>query len=368
MGSAYSKQGSQNFYPSPSSLLAEDWTAHFNLPAKRITRCPLCFHQRTCKGYWCQNCESRRFRELFSSWGLFGSMWKRKGSCKVALKMLDGFKESSVEYLNELRAHYKCISSGSVLTCYGITQDETTNNYMLVMDYAKQGDLTHFLRHNMVNYDWYRRVRELWYIARGLKAIHDADLVHKDLHSGNILFNTFTRRPAIGDLGLCRPVKESSSGNVVLGVLPYVAPEILRGNAYTKASDIYSFSMIMWEVSTLKKPFSNVAHDASLALEVTLGMRPAIAPGTPKKYAELMKLCWDVDPVKRPSAEELVKKLEELMNDRNINSSTPKIDIEEMPTHPEACFTSRILEFPHLEDTKYEFKEVDLQSQERLHI
>ncbi|CAG8571429.1 4887_t:CDS:2, partial [Diversispora eburnea] len=63
-------------------------------------------------------------------------------------------------------------------------------------------------------------------------------------------------------------------------------------------------------------------------------------------------------------------KLEELMNDREVNSSnsspTHNFNFHETPDHPEAYFTSRILEFPHLKE--FEFKEVDLQSQERLHI
>src|SRR6266542_6919325 len=49
------------------------------------------------------------------------------------------------------------------------------------------------------------------------------------------------------DLGLCKPVKDfqSSKEDNNYGVLPFVAPEILRGKPYSSASDIYSFSMIM---------------------------------------------------------------------------------------------------------------------------
>ncbi|RIB25502.1 kinase-like domain-containing protein [Gigaspora rosea] len=419
--------------PSQSSLLFEDWNINFNLPPKLITRCAVCWRRRSAKGYWCQYCESRRFRENFSSWtsgnrliddfiqetqlnstwwagylewipfkrfqnvefiaqggfgsiysalwvdgprweyvpnaeGFLGSMWKRKGACKVALKMLDNSKDIRPEFLHELRAHYKCLSSGLVLTCYGITQHPDTKDYMMVMDYAKQGDLTHFLRTHMANSDWYRKVRELWYIAQGLKAIHDADLVHKDFHSGNILFNTFTRRPAIGDLGLCRPVNEGLDEKPVFGVLPYVAPEILLGKPYTKASDIYSFSMVMYEVSTLKKPYYNFAHDASLALDITKGLRPQILEGTPKQYVELMKLCWQKDPIGRPSAAELVKKLEMLLNDQEINNGVvPTIHIDEN-YHPDAVYTSRALQFPDLKNAKFDSKFENMENDTNVYI
>ncbi|RIA86791.1 kinase-like domain-containing protein, partial [Glomus cerebriforme] len=52
----------------------------------------------------------------------------------------------------------------------------------------------------------------------------------------------------ISDLGLCRPVNQPNVNNDVYGVLPYIAPEVLRGKPYTKAADIYSFGIIMWEM------------------------------------------------------------------------------------------------------------------------
>ncbi|RIA94087.1 kinase-like domain-containing protein, partial [Glomus cerebriforme] len=52
----------------------------------------------------------------------------------------------------------------------------------------------------------------------------------------------------ISDLGLCKPVNQPNVKNDVYGILPYIAPEVLRGNQYTKAADIYSLGIIMWEM------------------------------------------------------------------------------------------------------------------------
>ena len=56
----------------------------------------------------------------------------------------------------------------------------------------------------------------------------------------------------ITDLGLAQLINNSKSSNCssVCGVLPYIAPEVLDGRPYTFASDIYSFGIIMVEVST----------------------------------------------------------------------------------------------------------------------
>src|SRR5256885_1438685 len=87
-----------------------------------------------------------------------------------------------------------------------------------------------------------------------------------------------------------------------------MAPEVLRDNPYTPASDIYSFSMIMWEIISCVPPFDDRAHDFQLSLSICKGERPKIpeiAKNIPKCYINLMKKCWDSDPLKRPTASEV---------------------------------------------------------------
>src|SRR5687767_14673686 len=93
---------------------------------------------------------------------------------------------------------------------------------------------------------------------------------------------------------------ESEKKIDIYGVLPFVAPEVLRGKPYTLASDIYSFSMIMWEFTSGIPPFNDRAHDFQLALGICKGKRPEIIKNTPQCYIDLMKKCWNEDPLKRP--------------------------------------------------------------------
>ncbi|CAG8632482.1 29508_t:CDS:2, partial [Racocetra persica] len=95
------------------------------------------------------------------------------------------------------------------------------------------------------------------------------------------------------------------------------------------------------------------AHDVSLALDISRGLRPEILEGTPKKYAEIMKLCWHKDPERRPNATELVKKLEMLMNDQEINNGVVPILHTDETYHPDAVYTSRVLQFPDLKNAKF---------------
>ncbi|RGB28200.1 kinase-like domain-containing protein, partial [Rhizophagus diaphanus] len=104
------------------------------------------------------------------------------------------------------------------------------------------------------------------------------------------------------DLGLCKPISDlQDSDNEIYGVLPYMAPEILRNNPYTQASDVYSFSMIMWEFTSGIPPFNHETYDHDLILSICKGERPKIMKSTPKCYVDLMKKCWDSNPSNRPT-------------------------------------------------------------------
>ena len=81
-----------------------------------------------------------------------------------------------------------------------------------------------------------------------LQDIHSLEFIHRNLHSGNIL-QTEKGTPKISDLTLSKYVDDNKNRQIY-GVLPYVAPEILRGEEFSFSADVYSFSMIMWEVAS----------------------------------------------------------------------------------------------------------------------
>ncbi|PKC57401.1 kinase-like protein, partial [Rhizophagus irregularis] len=187
---------------------------------------------------------------------------------------------------------------------FGITQDPNNLNYIIVMSYAKNGSLRKCLS-DIIKFKWQDKLQLLKKIILGLKVIHESNLIHGDFHDGNILMSDNYNELFIIDLGLCKPISVlQNSGNKVneiYGVLPYMAPEILRKKPYTPASDIYSFSMIMWELTSGIPPFNHEAHDHHFILSVYEGKRPKIMENTPKCYIDLMKKCWDLNPSNRPT-------------------------------------------------------------------
>ena len=75
----------------------------------------------------------------------------------------------------------------------------------------------------------------------------------------------------ISDLGLCwNNASVAGSEETVKGVLPYVAPEVLRGMPYTRASDVYSVGMIMYELWSGRPPFEEKPSAARKAISCCL--------------------------------------------------------------------------------------------------
>ena len=234
----------------------------------------------------------------------------------------------------------------------------------MVLEYAKEGNFNNWLNENFGVFNWKGKLLLLWNIIIGLKEIHQIKMVHRDFHTGNILIKE-ANHPLISDMGLCGKVGIMDKTKIY-GVMPYLAPEVLRGESYTQAADIYSFAMIMYFVATIKQPFVNRAHDNLLALNICNGIRPEInEQEAPKCYIDLMNKCWDTNPINRPNVvevkeliglfvfsckyggyggkknKEINKQFEEAEKYRKANHSF----IENTPlfTHPQACYTSRLL-------------------------
>ena len=145
-------------------------------------------------------------------------------------------------------------TSSYLAACYGITKDPRTQDYMLVLNHY-QNDLKHFLKDNYLSLTLLQKYIIIRKIADSLDEIHKRNIVHRDLHSGNILYNSRDILWRISDLGLSGPVDKPP--NSIYGNLPYIAPEVICGKIYTKKSDIYSMGILMWEVITGETPFDD---------------------------------------------------------------------------------------------------------------
>ncbi|GBB85259.1 hypothetical protein RclHR1_11810007 [Rhizophagus clarus] len=173
----------------------------------------------------------------------------------------------------------------------------------------------------------------------------------------------------ITDFGLCKPITANHAEKVVYGVLPYVAPEVVKGGEHTEASDVYFFGIIMSELLSGYPPYHNVAHDSDLALRICQGLKPIsseIRRGIPQLLLDLMNRCLHIDSLERQSSAqvqnsvyyylincadtstEIGKQIDAAINS---NISYPKYDPTTCTKHPSTCYTSRRLDYKDLRNS-----------------
>ena len=356
---------------------------------KKYELCPECQWPKNTK-YWCRTCNSSGSSEVddfiekyqqkatdykriiewipyeklteteYLAEGGFGKVYKAKWNNKsVALKSLNDSADIKEDFLQEITYHKQVDKDGYIVSCYGISCDPVTKNYAILMEYIPDGNLQQFLKDNKLLLNFEHKINKLRSIVSGLNAIHKQNLVHHDFHAGNIL--NWGIISYITDLGLCKPVGETNEDKI-FGVLPYVAPEVLTGKPYTQASDVYSFGIIAYQVLSGLPPYYDKKHDEFLGTQICQGLRPKLQIKIPRLLEDLIKKCWDADPVKRPTTNELKEVFNswqgEIRNEKDTefyrqfkeakeyNRTLPdeiKFPDYKNKMHKEAVYTSRLL-------------------------
>ncbi|GLI61954.1 hypothetical protein VaNZ11_004517 [Volvox africanus] len=187
---------------------------------------------------------------------------------------------------------------------------------------------------------WSKRLDMLRDVASGMQYLHSRKppVIHGDLRSPNLLLDlTIDReRPRfhvrIADFGLAR-MANGVTGSVMVSKMTnprWLAPEVIRNSAVGKAADVYSFSIIMWEMLTWKQPYQDMMSVQVMFSTVTENSRPEVppdaelpgAPGTSLPlYIQLMERCWQADAGLRPSFKDVV---EVLQNMQKVETDSPR--------------------------------------------
>ncbi|RGB31343.1 kinase-like domain-containing protein [Rhizophagus diaphanus] len=245
----------------------------------------------------------------YEEWDSNDQQLKRFGTHNVVLKKLKNVGNANQNWLEEAKSYLNISNKWTnIVQCFGLTRNPSNGNYMLVMN-MMDIDLRRYLQQNHNQLTWKERIEIITDIIRALERIHYENVIHRNLHSGNVLFTT-GEKFYISDLGFCGPADKPLKS--IYGNLPYIAPEVIVGKEQTFKSDIYFIAMLMWEISSGQPPFVGYKHDYHLAMNIVNGIRPKILSGTPLEYKNLMKQCWDADPSKRPDIKTLMNRIDKL--------------------------------------------------------
>jgi len=194
----------------------------------------------------------------------------------------------------------------------------------IAMEYCKNGDLKQYMESAKVSLP--NRMRFLFEIATGMGVLHSKKILHRDLKMCNVLIsNDGTCK--IMDFGLSRILGAQSRTQALLGTPGYIAPELFRVRGYSFPADVFSFSMIMWQLCCYD--FEPYAFDGSqmggLDLRVANDpkLRPPLSDVTseiPEVVCLLIARCWKDNPEDRPTFSKIADILE-LVNQGKIHEA-----------------------------------------------
>ncbi|CAG8450516.1 6879_t:CDS:2 [Dentiscutata erythropus] len=208
------------------------------------------------------------------------------------------------------------------------------NNEMLKQLYTENGSLHNYLSENQ-DLDRIQKIKISKDIAFGLEFLHNLGMIHRNLNTKSIFINinkgkVLISNPAFLELN----IDVSSSISLQAGMIAFTDPMHLidLNSKPTTASDIYSFGVVMWSISSGKLPFENITNQTDLINQiVTEDIRENPVNGIPQEYLDLYLRCWKLNPEERPSAQDVYTQLEAILQketrnvDANVISNNPDV-------------------------------------------
>ncbi len=129
-----------------------------------------------------------------------------------------------------------------------------------------------------------RAVHLIAQALRGLQAVHDRDIVHRDVKPTN-LFVLPNDRIKVLDFGVAKLLKRDAgtptADGFVLGTLRYMAPEQLSGAPVGPPADIYATGLVLFELIAARHPFPQASHSVRPTLERLCGPAPRLSSVAP---------------------------------------------------------------------------------------
>lgn len=253
--------------------------------------------------------------------GSFGLVYKgqlitEEGVVNCAVKTVPptSTAKQRIDFLREA-TYMKQFNTFHVVRLMGVVSSSTP--VYVIMEYMENGDLKSFLRRQREMYQKENKplVDGIYLmaaqIADGMAYLASQKFVHRDLAARNCMVNEH-RTVKIADFGLTRDIYANDyyrrdTQDVRLPVR-WMAPESLKDNLYTSASDVWSYGIVVWEMVTFASyPYQGMSNEEVIR-RVVSGHRMDRPDNCPDKLYKIIESCWKKD-FERPTFIEIVEVL-----------------------------------------------------------
>lgn len=149
-------------------------------------------------------------------------------------------------------------------------------------------------------------------IASALHYMHGRRVVHSDLSANNVLLVSLDTTARVTDFGMSHELgtAEEITGVKQYGTVTHMPVELLKDGILGTFTDIYSFGVIMWELYMSQRPWAGLRHAQVIAAKLYKSQTLQFAESVPQAYESLCSDCMSVDFRSRPSASEVLERLE----------------------------------------------------------
>lgn len=185
---------------------------------------------------------------------------------------------------------------------------------VIIMSYMPNKDLKQVMKDEfknepVENWNPTKKSINIFGIAAGMAAIHNAGICHGDLKEENIFLNE-NLEPVIADFGLAKLASRSDMITKFGGTPLYMAPEILNRGPFELPVDVYAYAITLYRLfeSTLRIGH-RIPRQGMFMASICAGQRFDYSPAIPEYIWNLITRCWHQDPAKRPTFMQIVNEL-----------------------------------------------------------
>ncbi|XP_068634110.1 serine/threonine-protein kinase EDR1 isoform X2 [Aristolochia californica] len=215
------------------------------------------------------------------------------------------------EFRSEVRIMRRLRHPNVVLFMGAVTRPP---NLSIITEFLPRGSLYRLLHRSNCQIDEKRRIKMALDVAKGMNCLHSSipTIVHRDLKSPNLLVDK-NWNVKVCDFGLSR-LKHNTflSSKSTAGTPEWMAPEVLRNEPSNEKCDVYSFGVILWELATLRMPWSGMNPMQVVGAVGFQNRRLDISKEVDPLVARIIWECWQTDPNLRPSFAQLTTALKPL--------------------------------------------------------
>ena len=250
---------------------------------------------------------------------------------KVALKVLPSASVSNQEKLQRFRTEARAAAAmnhPNIVTIHGV--EETDGIHFLAMELVEGRTLREVIPRGGLPFDEFLRLAAQ--LTEAVATAHAAGITHRDLKPDNVMI-TQTGRVKVLDFGLAKLMDEArptdfegatladaplpaddrlTSDGMLIGTIPYMSPEHVKGHHIDRRSDLFSLGIILYEMLTGERPFKG-ANPAAVMASILRNQPRAISTArhdVPEHLQLAIALCLEKDPTERlQSAESLYEQL-----------------------------------------------------------